>query len=425
LRALSGNFESLAEDKNIKYHRYLPEGSIPMIFDQDKLEKVISNILSNAFKYTLEEGDVWFKVEKEHEHLLISVIDTGIGMTDEQISQIFNRFYQIEGSKYGGTGIGLALVKELVELFEGEIAVSSKPGEGSMFVLKLPIVADKVSERRPMETSLESVPKFIPNPTTALESSQHISDTRFPQVLLVEDNADVRQYLVSCFQGMYQLLEAKDGQEGLELAREQMPDLIISDVMMPRMDANELCAALKTDPRTAHIPLILLTAKASRQSKIEGLQIGADDYLPKPFDEEELLVRVGNLIEQRKLMREQLGRDIVRLSPEKVQVVSADQKFLKRVIEVVETYMGDEAFSIEYMGREVGMSRGHLHRKLKSLTDQSPSVFLRTLRLKRAHQLLEDKAYNVSEVGFRVGFSSVAFFSRCFKDQYGLSPSEI
>jgi YesN/AraC family two-component response regulator len=347
-------------------------------------------------------------------------------MTEDQIANIFNRFYKISGSEYGGTGIGLALVKELVDLFDGDISVSSKPGEGTMFVLKLPIVRNEEIETVELADTDNKLSEAIPQAMSPDElGGQSRPGSSSAQVLLVEDNSDVRQYLAACLRSKYHLLEAKDGQEGLEIAREHMPDLIISDVMMPRMDGKALSLAIKTDPLTSHIPFILLTAKAGRESKIEGLQTGADEYLPKPFDEEELLIRVKNLIEQRKKMRERLGKDIVRLSPEKIQVASADQKFLKRVIEIVETYMGDEAFSIEDMGREIGMSRGHLHRKIKSLTDQSPSVFLRSLRLKRAHQLLQEKAYNVSEIGFKVGFNSVAYFSKCFKDQYGHSPSEI
>ncbi|MEM7367877.1 MAG: ATP-binding protein [Bacteroidota bacterium] len=423
LRMLAGNFESLAADKHIRYHCKFPPHPVVMTFDKDKLDKTISNLLSNAFKYTPDEGDIWFEAEQQENDLCLTVTDTGIGMDEEQVEHVFDRFYQAGSDHFGSSGIGLALVKELVDLFEGKISLSSQPGEGSRFVVRLPILRDEtvaVSEVFPVN----SPPISSTKPSPLIVSSNE-SKGAMPQVLLVEDNPDVRAYLNSCLQDRYKLLEAEDGQEGLELAQKYMPDLIISDVMMPRMDGNALSAAIKSDQRTSHIPLILLTAKAGRESRIEGLQTGADDYLAKPFDEEELHIRVQNLIDQRKRLREQFGKNIVRLTPEEVLVESADQAFLKRVIEVIEQYMGDESFTIEDLGRELGMSRVHLHRKLKALTDQSPSVFLRTLRLKRGQQLLLEKVGNVAEIAYQVGFSSQAYFSKCFKDQFGISPSEV
>lgn len=218
-------------------------------------------------------------------------------------------------------------------------------------------------------------------------------------------------------------MEAGNGQIALELARKELPDLFISDIMMPEMDGYALTRELKGDLRTGHIPVIQLTAKAGRDSMMEGLETQADDdYLTKPFDEGELLLRVKNRIEQRRRLSQQLGKDIVRLSPQDVAVKSADKVFLEKVIGVAETYLHDEAFSVEDLGREVGLSRSQLHRKLKALTDQSPSVFLRTLRLKRAHQLLEQNAGTAAEIAYEVGFSSPAYFSKCYKDQYETTP---
>lgn len=241
-------------------------------------------------------------------------------------------------------------------------------------------------------------------------------------ILIAEDNPDVRTYLRTILEPHYQVMEAGNGQIALELARKELPDLLISDIMMPEMDGYALTRELKGDLRTGHIPVIQLTAKAGRDSMMEGLETQADDYLTKPFDEEELLLRVKNRIEQRRRLSQQLGKDIVRLSPQDVAVKSADKVFLEKVIGVAETYLHDEAFSVEDLGREVGLSRSQLHRKLKALTDQSPSVFLRTLRLKRAHQLLEQNAGTAAEIAYEVGFSSPAYFSKCYKDQYETTP---
>lgn len=417
IRRLSANFESLAESKNIHFHTHFSPESFEMAFDQDKLEKTINNLLSNAFKFTEEEGDIWLRVWVEEKNLRIEIQDNGIGMNQGDLEHIFDRFYQVEGQEYQGTGIGLALVKELVDLHQGDISVSSEEGVGSMFSISLPIPPETSEVWK--EPVLE---KLIPQSPVEIPKAEKNQDV--PSVLIVEDNQDVRSFLIQLLQTQYRVLESENGLDGLKLAKEHLPDLILSDIMMPKMDGNAFAKALKTEAYTSHIPIILLTAKSGRQSKIEGLETGADDYLAKPFDEEELLIRIRNLIEQRQRLSQQFGKEIVKLKPDLIAVNSADQQFLERVIGIIEQYMGDETFSIEDLGREVGMSRSQLHRKIKALTDQSPSVFLRTLRLKRAHQLLRDQAGTASEISFMVGFSSPAYFSKCFKDQYGIVPSE-
>ncbi|MDX2249890.1 MAG: ATP-binding protein [Bacteroidia bacterium] len=422
LRVQVGNFESLAESKNIRFHFTIPSHNLIIAFDRDKLEKTITNLLSNAFKFTPEEGDVWFAVEKIGHKLEITIRDNGIGIPEDQLEHIFDRFYQVETDEYEGTGIGLALTKELIELHQGEISVSSELGKGSVFVVKLPI--DETSAPLEAEELILS-PKIIPTVSPVLPESSSRLNSNLPLLLLVEDNEDVRAYLRTILQSSYKIIEAKNGNMGLECAQEAIPDLIISDVMMPEMDGIQFTRTIKTDTRTSHIPVILLTAKAGRENKLEGLETGADDYLSKPFDEEELRIRVKNLLDQRRRMGAQFGKDIIRLSPEEIMVESADKQFLDRVIRVVETYMNNEDFSIEDMGSEIGLSRSQLHRKIKALTDQSPSVFLRTLRLKRAKQLLEEKAGTSAEISYQVGFGSPAYFSKCFKDQFGVTPGEI
>ena len=245
-----------------------------------------------------------------------------------------------------------------------------------------------------------------------------------PSVLVVEDNEDVRRYIHDQLQDHFNLLEAENGKVGLDKALENIPDLIISDVMMPEMDGTELCQHLKINDKTSHIPIIMLTAKADRSDKLEGLEIGADDYLTKPFDAEELQVRMRNLIEQRKRLREKFRGDGL-FKPKDIAVTSVDEQFLKNVMATIEENMEDEEFSVEDLAKSVAMSRSQLHRKIKALTDVSPSVFIRTMRLERGKQLLEQNAGNASEVAFMVGFNSSTYFAKCFKERFGMTPGEI
>ncbi|MEZ4849023.1 MAG: ATP-binding protein [Bacteroidia bacterium] len=428
-RSVAGNFISQANAKNTHFDIQIPDDPLITAFDADKLEKVVNNLLSNAFKFTPEEGEISLSISQRGQNLEISVKDSGIGIPEERLANIFERFFQVQSDpdkrevrNYEGSGIGLALVKEIIDLHEGEIQVESKPGEGSHFRVILPLIeqGDMMESVISTQTAIfgleEIQPVLAPKPNPASNA---------PVILITEDNEDIRLYLKTLLQSEYQLIEAAHGREGCEKAQSRIPDLIISDVMMPEMDGFTFLKTIKNDSRTSHIPVIMLTARAGKQSKLQGLNIGADDYLAKPFDEEELLIKVRNLIEQRRKLSQKLGRDIVRLSPEEIEVESADKQFLSRVITVIETYMADENFTIEDLSQEVGLSRSQLHRKLKGLVDQSPSVFLRTIRLKRAKQMLEEKAGTSSEISFLVGFNSPAYFTRCFREQFGVTPGEI
>ena len=419
-RVLAGNFESYAESKNIRFHVQYSHTQFFTTFDKDKLEQTINNLLSNAFKFTPEEGDVWLNVEKIEDMLEVTVRDNGIGIPEKQLEHIFDRFYQVESKPFEGAGIGLALAREIIELHKGTLQVSSEPGKGSVFVVRIPIIKDEaipqVSPLAP-EKIIEKA-ETIELVKPALPPSQAI-------VLLVEDNEDIRNYLKTILGPYYQILEASNGKEGCKLAQEHIPELIISDVMMPEMDGFTFAESIKTDEKTSHIPMIILTAKASKDDKLHGLKLGVDDFLTKPFDEDELLARVKNLIDQRQRLSQKLEKAIIRLSPDEIEVESADKQFLKRVIDVIETYMADEHFSIVDLGRETGLSRSQLHRKLKGLTNQSPSIFLRTIRLKRARQLLYEKAGTAAEISYRVGFSSPAYFTKCYKEQFGVTPGEV
>lgn len=429
LRVLGNAFDSMAEQNNIHYRIELPAESALAWFDRDKLEKIASNLLSNAFKHTPESGEVIFKGEVRDDRLYLSVRDNGKGIAPEDLDKIFERFYQVENTGDKGTGIGLALVKELVALHKGAIAVESSPGAGAVFQVELPVgwgmfAPEDIVETAPAAAFIPEKPaaaETVPSPALA---SPFLEGDSLPLCLVVEDNAELQTFIRDQLQADFRVVIAGNGRLGFEAALEHIPDLVISDVMMPEMDGNQLCAALKTDERTSHIPVILLTAKAGLDSRIEGLETGADDYLTKPFDTRELLVRAHNLVAQRERLRKQFSRTMV-LKPREIALTSADERFLQRVQESLDTHLGDEQFSVEELATQVGMSRSQLHRKLTALIDQPPVEFIRNFRLQRAKEMLEAGTGNVSEICYDVGFSSPAYFSKAFKDAFGISPSEV
>lgn len=426
LKALVYSFDSMAERQQIHYQTHFPEGTVIGCFDKDKLEKIVVNLLGNAFKYTPEKGIVSVKMEIEEQRLRITVEDSGTGIPKKELDKVFDRFYQVEGNEDKGSGIGLALVKELVEVYRGQISVSSEPGKGSRFKVSLPVDFEAF---RPEEMA-SAVESASYNQVNVLEENvangailTHYKEDK-PLLLVVEDNLALRQFIIEILQNEYNVIEAKNGKQGLELATAQIPDLIVSDVMMPMMNGFVMTEKLKKDERTSHIPIILLTAKASQQHKIEGLDTGADDYLIKPFDGEELLIRIKNLIQQRRLLRQKFAGQIV-LKPSEMAATSAEAHFLQKVMQAIESNISDEYFGVEELAGSVAMSRSQLHRKLTALLEQSPSDLIRQTRLQRAKSLLEQKAGTPSEIAFQVGFNSHTYFSKCFKEAFGLSPSEV
>jgi signal transduction histidine kinase/DNA-binding response OmpR family regulator len=443
LKVLAGSFASLFESKGITYRYTVPLQPVWVQLDHEKLEAIINNLLSNAAKFTPAKGQVCFTAtlqltDSSTCSLLLLVEDTGIGIPQAQLPRIFERFYQIDSSAtrhYEGTGIGLALVKELVSLHGGKIETQSTEGKGSTFTLHIPYTLSDVlqeakengievhreREELTQETNLAeemNEEEEIPKGEFTGKSTKHA-----PQILVVEDNADLRGFIAGYLSESFGVKQAPDGLEGYQIAVETMPDLIISDVMMPVLDGISLCRKLKADERTSHIPVILLTAKADAGSKLNGLETGADDYLTKPFSAEELLQRIDNLIRQRQKLKEKYSRSLS-LQPAKVSVASADERFLQKVLAIMEENMSNADFDVDSFSREVGMSRAQLNRKITALLDQSPNEFIRTMRLKRASQLLGQKQSNIGEIAFLVGFSNPGYFTKCFRDYYGVAPSE-
>jgi DNA-binding response OmpR family regulator/nitrogen-specific signal transduction histidine kinase len=446
LKGIVLSFSSLAERKQITLKFHASEESIIVYVDRDKLEKIVSNLLSNAFKFTPEGGKISVQLTVNSDQLtanqlytdhclLITVEDTGIGIHPDKLEKIFDRFYQADDSytrEQEGSGIGLALTKELVELHHGEIYVISEIGKGSTFIVRLPLGKEHLKQEEVVEEvfsdqfsviSEQGVdsPSIQPSIDPSIQA-QATSDQQ-PVLLIVEDNADVRAYIRDYLDEDYQIIEAVDGNEGFEEAVRVVPDLIISDVMMPKIDGYELCRKLKTDERTSHIPVILLTARAGGESKVEGLETGADDYIIKPFDARELQVRVKNLIEQRRKLRECFRKEIT-LQPKAIAITSMDEQFLQKAMAAVEQNLSDAEFSTDEFARQVAMSRSQLHRKLYALTGQSTHEFIRAYRLHRAAQLLQHRAGTVSEICYDVGYNSLSHFAKAFREQFGQSPSE-
>jgi DNA-binding response OmpR family regulator/nitrogen-specific signal transduction histidine kinase len=445
VRGYVHSFESLAKQKNIRLKFDSDDEKTLIYVDNDKIEKILYNLLSNAFKFTPEGGEISISVithpvqpyykEDEDDEVKIIVADTGPGIPPEKIKHVFNRFYQADNAASGdmeGTGIGLALVQELVKLHHGAIQIDSEEGRGTKFIITLPkgyehLKPEEIAESASMDREAESTSTLVENDTVyrsiPVTNNDLLSDK--PIVLIVEDNNDLRSYIRSFLEGDYEVSEAIDGVNALEIAINQIPDLLVSDVMMPRMDGYQLCKAIKSDERTSHIPVILLTAKAAKEDKLEGLELGADDFLTKPFDPEELKIRIKNLIVQRKKIREKYLEDL-HLHPEKNEDIhpSVDEEYLQKAIKIVETHMADPQFNVELFGEFMAMSRMQLHRKITALTGQSASEFIRNIRLLKAAEMLKRKAGNISEIAYDTGFTSPSYFTDCFKKYFGVSPKE-
>lgn len=430
LRVMANSFESMAEQGNVEFDIVTPADSRLAWFDRDKLEKIAANLLSNAFKNTPPDGKVFFHASVQDDLLLMEVGDTGRGIPPDALDKIFERFYQLdqEGGKQVGTGIGLALVRELISLHHGNISIHSSVGQGSVFRAAIPVGWAAFSAEERSEAPIPWVAESLHLPgneatgeAAAVEAPGAGQD--LPLCLIVEDNLELQGFIREQLSGIFHTLVAPNGRVGLEIAIQHIPDLIISDVMMPEMDGNAFCTAVKTDERTSHIPVILLTARAGQESKIAGLETGADEYLTKPFDTQELVARAKNLIKQRENLRKRFSRTLV-LQPQDIELTSTDERFLERIRAALNANLGNEQYSVEDLAAAAGMSRSQLHRKLTALLDQPPVEFIRHFRLHRAKEMLEAGTGSISEIGYAVGFNSPAYFSKVFKDAFGMTPGE-
>ncbi len=437
IKGFTYSFIPLAEQKNIGLNFQSSVDNITARIDRDKLEKIINNLLSNAFKYTPDGGKIVVRisVEKESElnKAIIEINDTGVGIPEKYRSKIFNRFFQVDDASdgnYSGSGIGLALVKELVTLHKWDLSVQSKEGEGSKFTLTLPLEngSEIVKEDiNPSLTKIETVKSkslslddYEPVPK---ENSSEKKLNEKPVILFVEDSQDVRDYVFDLFKHDYRVLLAEKARDGIALALKNMPDLIISDIMMAGMDGIEFCHNIKTNWQTSHIPVILLTAKATEDSKVEGLETGADDYLTKPFNYEELSARVKNLIAQRNHLREKFSKEI-NIKPDTLSNNTVDNEFMSKVMILIEKNLHNRDFNTEKFAEELFVSRRQLHRKLAAITGQGPGEFIRIFRLKRAAQMLLENKFSITQISLDVGFESPAQFTRAFKKHFECLPSE-
>lgn len=427
LRYLTESFQSYAASRHVQLNWETEVDRLLMDTDEEKLQQIISNLVSNAIKYTQEDGNIWLRTsvwEREPGRLAlqITVADDGIGIAAEHLPRIFERFYQVERGATGydeSTGIGLALVRKLVQLLGGTITVESELGEGTAFHVLLPVT--QRAERSDWGVFPADID--LPEKSTALDAVRKgLPDS--PLVLIVEDNADVVTYLQTVLPETYGLLVARDGLEGIRMALQHIPDLIISDVRMPGKNGFEVCERLKNDERTSHIPIVLLTAKDEQTGKLQGWESGADAYMSKPFQREEFLVVIEKLLESRRRLETHYRRDQEPESGEP-ELPSAERNFLDRLEQIVIQHMDDEQFSVSDLGLEARLNHNQLYRKVKALTGKTPSLFIRAIRLGRARKLLTTTSMNVSEVAFAVGFKDPSYFSKVFQSEFGTNPSEL
>ncbi|WP_044533295.1 hybrid sensor histidine kinase/response regulator transcription factor, partial [Bacteroides intestinalis] len=438
LTVSKGNLGNLVTETGLRYKELNRNGKITfqinidtretkLYFDTDIISTILNNLLSNAIKYT-PEGEIRLImrsiVEEENKYTEIAVSDTGYGIDAESLPHIFDRYYQAKGKhQASGTGIGLALVKSLADLHEGTLQVESEIGKGTTFTLRL-LAENTYPNALHKEEKME---KKLIEPEKSEEEDKEEADVR-PMLLIVEDNDDIREYIVSSFSNNYRIITATNGKEGLEQAQKHIPDIIISDIMMPVMDGIELCKRVKEDICTSHIPVILLTAKDSIQDKEEGYESGADSYLTKPFSAKLLNSRIHNLLESRRKLALLIANRTKELKPEQpqepIKLSRLDEEFLARFTSIVEENVDIDKLDMSFMMDKMNMSHSTLYRKIKGLTGISGNEFIRKIRLKNSLRLLMEEGLNISEAAYASGFNDLGYFRACFKEEYGMAPSE-
>lgn len=394
-------------------------GKAQIVFDQGRLQSVISNLLSNAFKFNKENGQVLFKLNLNTNQLLLEISDTGKGISSDHLKKLGERYYQIEDSNTSveGSGIGLAYVKEIIELMKGELSISSTPGKGTNVVISLPIESVEVQDDNPLKLEIRIQDQFVDQVANLIPPKK---ENGLPLILIVEDNYELRLFLRDLFVPSYQVICAKDGQEGKDLAFKHLPDLIISDIMMPGIKGNELCKTLKNDINTSHITIILFTAKGAPDSIIDGYDCGADDYIVKPFDTDLLLKKVENIISTGENARKKFSfTDIERSN---TTYSDFDKKFIDDCISIIKDNIQNSSFTVEVLAENINLHRRTLLRKFNALTGKSPVDLIRHTRMSKAAKLLQEK-YRVNEVALMVGYEDTSRFSKAFKQFHGVSPS--
>ncbi len=430
-----GDFRLTAERKQIELRLDTSAYSTSkeIVADKEKVARIVFNLLSNAMKYTPEGGRIDVALSNTQDgRMRIDVKDTGKGIAKEETEKVFERFFQSKGSA-SGTGIGLALVKSFAELHHGTARVESELGKGSAFIIEMPTE----QQGNVMETTPE-VKEWIDDASQYISGEnkqqgkvdQLISDEEKPTLLIIDDNNDIRQYERTLLQNQYFVIEASDGKEGLEKAVNEVPDLVVCDIMMPIMDGLQFCHELKTNTATCHIPVIMLTAKNLEEQRVEGYENGADSYITKPFHGKVLKARIENLLKQRQRLSEALRKDgaceTLDTSEESIQqLADPDKRFVKQLHDIIRDHIGESDFGVEEVAAEIGLSRVQLYRKVKAMTGSTVVDLMRKARLARARHMLTTTHASISEVAYAVGFSSPGYFSRCFKEEFGEQPGEV
>ncbi|WP_010181494.1 hybrid sensor histidine kinase/response regulator transcription factor [Aquimarina agarilytica] len=447
----TGPFLFMANKKKIDFNVIAPEKDIELPFDPDALEKIMNNLLFNAFKFTPEGNSISVEIHKGANfenpqifnktldlsgYIVVQIKDTGKGIPPEKVTHIFERYYVERKKNVQGAGIGLSFTKSLVELHEGFINVQSELGKGTTFSVLFPLelASYSAAKMEALEQELQGdvMPNVLPDSNTLTgelkaefgkTNADAEKQSKLPKLLLIEDNEDIRTFVKQGLEKTYDIYEAADGKEGLEMAEKELPSLIVSDIMMPNIDGLEMSRQLRLDQKTSHIPIILLTAKSSTDTEREALALGIEDFVRKPFDLDVLVLKINNIISKRESLRQKY-KTTVSLEPSEITVTSVDEKFMKRAMGIVEDHMMDTEFSVETLVAEMGMSRSNLYLKLKEITGLSSSEFIRSVRLKRAVQLIKKSDMSVKEIMYMTGFNTASYFSKCFKKQYGMVPSE-
>ncbi|WP_316823856.1 two-component regulator propeller domain-containing protein [Pedobacter miscanthi] len=425
------SFRPLSEKNHISYTFHSTEAKLSFYFDKDAMEKILFNLLSNAFKYTEVSHKISIELIKQGDNILIKVADTGVGIGEQDLSKVFDRFYQVNNREMNlGSGVGLAFTKSLVELHHGSITAQSAKGQGSVFTVTIPI-ADSVyrndfnTENKMYELSI--VPdQAVAEDVSVWEEDEPIPDngnTLATKLLIVDDNEEITAYLQEYFSKLYQVAIAFNGQMALEMLEIEQYDIIISDVMMPELDGLHFCKRVKQNINTSHIPVMLLTARNETGQQIKGLEMGADDYVTKPFSTSLLAAKVANLLRSRKRLKEHYSarKEMV---PENIAFNTLDEEFLKQAITIVEEHLADSEFSVDKFSRAIGMSRSNLYLKFKAITGESATDFIKRIRFNKAVELMQSKRYTIAQITYMCGFNSPSYFSTAFKQHYGCMPSE-